>query len=170
MQTTAVRSVGSKEVKPQGAAFKEAVRTLRRVGMKVTRSRIAILDLLQERKTHMSADEITGALRDLGHAVDRVTVYRNLDRMLESGLLATVYIPGRAMRVGLRSHPGSPNHHFIVCQKTGQLAEIDSRFLDECWDRARQRIREMSGWDLSGYMMQFMGVSPEAQGTAGHTT
>jgi Fur family transcriptional regulator, ferric uptake regulator len=170
MQTTTVRSEGSREVKPQGATFKEAVRTLRRVGMKVTRSRIAILDLLQERKTHMSADEITGALRDLGHAVDRVTVYRNLDRMLASGLLATVYIPGRAMRVGLRSHPGSPDYHFIVCQKTGKLAEIDSRFLDECWDRARQRIKDMSGWDLSGYVMQFLGVSPEAQGNNGRTS
>jgi Fe2+ or Zn2+ uptake regulation protein len=115
----------------------------------------------------MSADEITDGLRERGHAVDRVTVYRNLDRLLARGIVATVFIPGRAMRVGLRENPGSTHHHFIVCEKTGRLAEVDSRFLDQCWAYAKQRIKDESGWDLSGYVMQYIGVSPEAQGNGG---
>lgn len=169
MSNVAVRSPGSKEIAPQGLSTRDAVRMLRRAGLKVTRSRVAVLDLLAECRTHMSADEITAELRARGHAVDRVTVYRNIDRLLERGILATVFVPGRAMRVGLRSHPGSGHHHFIVCQKTGRVAEVDSRFLEQCWDYARQRIKEESGWELSGYVMQYMGVSPEAQGNGGKT-
>jgi Fur family ferric uptake transcriptional regulator len=140
---------------------------LRDAGMKVTRSRLAILDLLAERQTHMSADEITDTLRGNGFRVDRVTVYRNLDRLLDAGILATVHVSDRAMHVGLRSNPGSPHHHFIVCTASGRVSEIDSRFLNDCWDRARERIRAATGWELTGHVLQFVGISPQAQAAGG---
>ena len=142
--------------------LKDSVKILRRVGLKVTRSRIAMLDLLAEQMTPMSADEITAALREKGLTVDRVTVYRNLDRMLESDVLAPIYTSGRAMRVALRSHPGSPNHHFILCEVSGKVAEIDSTFLADCWEQAKDRIKAASGWEMTGQVMQFIGISPEA--------
>lgn len=158
----AIRPATESAVRPsEGSA-----RMLRQAGMKVTRSRLAILDLLGKRRTHMSADEITDALSGNGFRVDRVTVYRNLDRMLNAGILATVYVADRAMHVGLRSNPGSRHHHFIVCQDTGRVTEIDSRFMEDCWDRAKEAIREATGWELTGHVMQFVGRSPEAK-TAG---
>ncbi|MBM3318345.1 MAG: transcriptional repressor [Candidatus Eisenbacteria bacterium] len=168
MNSVAVGRTERQAAAPVGMSLRDAARVLRRVNLKVTRSRVAILDLLAERQTHMSADEITAELRAGGHAVDRVTVYRNIDRLLENGILATVLVPGRAMRVGLRRNPGSSHHHFIVCRKTGRVAEVDSRFLEQCWDSARQRIKQENGWDLSGYVMQYEGLSPEAQGNGGN--
>ena len=146
---------------------KDSVKLLRRVGLKVTRSRIAMLDLLAERKTPMSADEITAALGEKSLTVDRVTVYRNLDRMLEADVLAPIYTSGRAMRVALRSHPGSPNHHFILCEVSGQVAEIDSAFLADCWQHAKDRIKAVTGWEMTGQVMQYIGISPEANGGNG---
>lgn len=143
-------------------AVDRITKMLRKAKLKVTRARIAMLDLLDERKTHMSADEIADAMQARGHPIDRVTVYRNIDRMLEADLLATVYIPGRAMHVGLRAHPGSPHHHFIVCQETGRIAEIDSCFLGNCWDHAREVIKQSNGWELTGHVMQYVGICPEA--------
>ncbi|MCK4412791.1 MAG: transcriptional repressor [Candidatus Eisenbacteria sp.] len=148
------------EISPQAAG--RITTLLRKSKLKVTRSRIAMLNLLSERQTHMSADEIADAMHASGHPIDRVTVYRNIDRMLEANLLAMVYIPGRAMHVGLRSNPGSPHHHFIVCQETGRIAEIDSCFLGNCWEHARGVIKQANGWELTGHVMQYVGLCPEA--------
>jgi len=167
MSTLDTRPLAAPAAAAEGLAPEAASKMLRKVGLKVTRSRLAMLDLLARRQTHMSADEITDTLREEGHAVDRVTVYRNLDKMLDRDLLAMVYIPGRAMRVGLRRNPGSPHHHFIVCEKTGRVEELDTCFLQECWDYAAQRIQEKSGWELTGHVMQYVGVAPDSAGGNG---
>ncbi len=140
---------------------------LRRVGLKVTRCRVAMLAYIDSQGQHATADEITAGLKAEGFTVDRVTIYRNVDRMLQKGLLATIYVPGRAMRVGLCKHPDSAHHHHVVCVDCGKVEEVESCFLTDSWDQVCHEVNGSSGYELTGHVMQYLGKCPECARTNG---
>ena len=140
---------------------------LRKVGLKVTRCRVAMLEYIEAQGQHATADEITAGLKTAGFAVDRVTIYRNVDRMLQKGLLATIYVPGRAMRVGLCKHPESTHHHHVVCMDCGKVEEVESCFLVDSWDHVCSEVLSASGYQLTGHVMQYLGRCPSCAGDNG---
>ncbi|MCK4412305.1 MAG: transcriptional repressor [Candidatus Eisenbacteria sp.] len=141
----------------------EHVTRLRRANIKVTRIRIALLDLLAAQERHMTADEITVALRKAGVRADRVTVYRNIDRMIQDGLLVPTLLPGRALHVGLCTRPDAAHHHHVVCERCGRVAETDGCPVREVWERLSREIQEQRGFQLTDHITQYVGICPECQ-------
>jgi Fe2+ or Zn2+ uptake regulation protein len=134
---------------------------LRDVGLKVTAIRVALLELITRRAQHMTADEITDALHESGMPVDRVTVYRNIERMLQEGLLAADLQPGRALKVAISARPSRVHHHHIVCDSCGKVTPTDSCYLMENWEQIRTDMLQATGYQLSGHLMQYLGTCPE---------
>lgn len=134
---------------------------LRDAGLKVTRIRMGILDLVAREQRHMTADEITAALRRERVPADRVTIYRNVDRMIRGGLLVATHTPGRALRVGYCSKPAGPHHHHIVCCSCGRLAELDGCVIRDAWGELMGQVQERTGFELSGHRLQFFGTCRE---------
>lgn len=137
---------------------------LRAVGLKVTAIRVGMLGLIAERAQHMTADEITDALHETGMPVDRVTVYRNVERMMSEGLLLADLQPGRALKVALSAHPGHVHHHHIVCDNCAKVTAIENCYFQDNWEQMREDVRRVSGYDLNGHLTQFSGTCPECQG------
>ncbi len=131
------------------------------MGLKVTAVRVALIDLIARRAQHMTADEITDALHAEGLPVDRVTIYRNVERMLQEGLLKADLRPGRALKVALLPHPGRVHHHHIVCDSCGRVTPTENCYLTENWEQIRADVLRTTGYELSGHLMQFAGTCPE---------
>ena len=140
---------------------------LRQADIKVTRIRLALLDLLAEQGRHMTADEITVALKRKSIPADRVTIYRNIDRMIDSGMLVATHLPGRAMKVGLCTQPDAPHHHHIVCEKCGRVAETDGCPVLDCREDVTRDILKSSGFRMTGHVTQYFGICPECEAAAG---
>jgi len=138
-------------------------RQLRKAGIKVTRIRLAILDLVTQHRRHMTADEITAALRTAGVPADRVTIYRNIDRMVHEGLLVAACLPGKAMRVGVCTQPDAPHHHHIVCERCGRVGETDGCPVADMHDELALAVRDRSGFRLTGHITQYLGICAECQ-------
>jgi Fe2+ or Zn2+ uptake regulation protein len=134
---------------------------LRGAGLKVTSTRLALLGLLAERERHMTADEITAQMHANGVPVDRVTIYRNIEKMLVEGLLIATNLPGRALRVGLCTQPDSPHHHHIVCDQCGRVAESEGCLVAEHWNSIAAKVRKSTGFKLTGHIMQYVGICSE---------
>ena len=142
---------------------------LRGSGLKVTGTRLALLHLVGARGRHMTADEITAGLHRAGVPADRVTVYRNIDKLLRSGLLIATHIPGRALRVGLCTRPRSDHHHHIVCQVCGRINETTGCCVAGQWDQLKKQLGEQTGWILTDHAMQYIGICPECAATQPRT-
>jgi Fur family ferric uptake transcriptional regulator len=138
----------------------DPVKMLRDARIKVTKIRIAILDLLSAERRHMTADEITAALKKAGVPADRVTVYRNLDRMIHEGLLIATCQPGKAMRVGACMRPSAPHHHHIICERCGRVAETDGCPVQDVWDELKRQVRASTDFTLAGHITQYLGICP----------
>jgi len=97
-------------------------RTLRGVGLRVTRPRVAVLSVVHDHP-HADTDSIIGILReDLG-GVSHQAVYDVLRALTAAGLLRCIEPPGSVARYEARV--GDNHHHHIVCRSCGAIADVD---------------------------------------------
>jgi Fur family transcriptional regulator, stress-responsive regulator len=99
----------------------EGADRLRAAGMRVTSTRLAILEVVREGR-HLDADDVALAVRArVGH-VTLQAVYEALGAFTTAGLLRKIDIgPGPARyesRVG-------DNHHHLVCRRCGTVQDVD---------------------------------------------
>ena len=163
--------MSTNDPRPNGSIYDELdfPRLLRGAGLKVTKTRLGLLTLVARENRHLTADEITSGLHADGIQLDRVTVYRNIDRMLDAGLFVASFLPGRALRVGLCRHPDAPHHHHIVCEKCGRMAETEGCLVSDRWDLLCKELRTQTGFDLTGHVMQYVGLCPQCSSSGGRS-
>jgi Fur family ferric uptake transcriptional regulator len=93
---------------------------LRDAGLRVTRSRLAILRLLEELGGHHSADELVDALRSGGSPIPRATVYHVLETLGRRGLVLLADAgPGRTLY-----ESAADGHHHLVCRACGRIVDV----------------------------------------------
>lgn len=93
---------------------------LREAGLRVTRSRRAILGLLEELGGHHSADELVEAFRSRGSPIPRATVYHVLETLGRAGLVLVADAgPGRTLY-----EAAADWHHHLVCRACGRIVDV----------------------------------------------
>jgi Fur family zinc uptake transcriptional regulator len=113
-----------------GAFAEHAVQHLKKQGLRITRPRRCVLDLLEETETSLSAYEIRDLLVARGEPIDTVSVYRILDCLEENNLIHRVMASGKVTKCHLEDesncHLQQQNHchHLLICQGCGHIEEI----------------------------------------------
>jgi Fur family transcriptional regulator, ferric uptake regulator len=97
---------------------------LRDAGLRATRARLSVLQLLEGRAGPSSHTEVYTDLREGGW--DRATLYRNLVDLAEAGLLRRVDLGDHVWRYELTTAPTGVGHaaehpHFL-CTRCGDVA------------------------------------------------
>lgn len=93
---------------------------LRDAGLRVTRPRLLILDLLQSEPGHHSADEIVALLDHRQSPLPRASVYNVLSALVDNGLISMVSVgPGST-----RYEYGARWHHHFVCKVCGDIQDV----------------------------------------------
>ena len=106
-----------------------------------TRQRAAILELLQEADSFLSAQQMHDALRAKGMKVGLTTVYRNLQLMTELDEVDVVRREdGESM---FRRCEGDEHHHHLVCRSCGFTVELANDQL-EAWATTLARKHRFS--------------------------
>lgn len=110
-----------------------AQRRLADSGERPTRARLAILTLLLESDSTLTHDEVLARLAGSGDAVDRVTVYRVLEWLLDKGLAHRLAGDSRVWRFGAVKREQEKHLHFECrrCERVfcleGPAPELDLR-------------------------------------------
>jgi Fe2+ or Zn2+ uptake regulation protein len=94
---------------------------LRAQGLRVTRPRLAVLEILAE-GGHLEVDEITQRVRERLDSVSTQAVYDVLGALARAGLARRIEPAGSPARYEARS---GDNHHHVVCRGCGLIADID---------------------------------------------
>lgn len=93
--------------------MREASSLLKERGLRSTRRRLAILEILSFSPTPLSVEEIYEQLRKNGVPLSLSTVYRGVEGMEVTGLLRRLYI-GDGSRM-LFEICGEGHHHYLRC-------------------------------------------------------
>jgi Fe2+ or Zn2+ uptake regulation protein len=94
---------------------------LRSYGLRVTRPRLAVLDVLT-RGGHLEADDITRQVRSQLDSVSIQTVYDVLGALSRAGLARRIEPAGSPARFEARV---GDNHHHLVCRSCGAIEDVD---------------------------------------------
>jgi len=103
-----------------------AAQTLRRLGLRITSQRLLILQVLEERNAHLSAEDVFSQVRARYPHVHISTVYRTLDLLRGLGLVTETDLGEGKKQYHWAQHG---QHHHLVCSRCGQTLELDPAHL-----------------------------------------
>lgn len=78
-----------------------------------------ILEIVESSHRHMTAEQVFDALRESCPSVVLATVYNNLNRLCEEGLVRRVSVEGMPDR-----YDRTVRHDHLVCRRCGRLLDI----------------------------------------------
>ncbi len=99
------------------------VSDLKRLGLKLTPQRMAIVRELADDVTHPTAQALFERLRPAFPTMSFATVYNTLDALARCGLIQTMH----SLNVGgeaLRFDPNAAPHHHAVCDRCGSVHDV----------------------------------------------
>ena len=105
---------------------------LRRLGLRVTRLRLAIVQVLHERGGVAGAADLLARLRR-EHNLHKTTVYRNLAALERAGLLRKVPSGGRSFLYELTCVHRPPVHPHFSCRRCQKVICLEPVDLTSVW-------------------------------------
>jgi Fe2+ or Zn2+ uptake regulation protein len=130
---------------------------LQEQGYRLTAARRAVLRVLSEAASPLSAGELHRRARAHHARLGLVTVYRTLEMLDSLGLVRRIHTDG-ACRGYAASSPG--HHHTITCERCERAAEFDG---DEVC-LATAGVEARTGYAVSGHWLQLVGLCPACRG------
>jgi len=93
---------------------------LREAGLRATRPRILVYQVLREVGGHLSVDDVVTLLQDRSQRIPRMTVYNVVSDLSSAGLVMRADTgPGRAIY-----EAGDKWHHHFVCRRCGRVIDV----------------------------------------------
>lgn len=89
-------------------------------GVETTVNRLRVLEVVGNNRFPLSADDIFTTLKRNG-AINRVTVYRILDLLVDNGLIERLSTGGRAAYYGLAPNDHHRPHPHFYCKNCGLM-------------------------------------------------
>ncbi|MGN1098665.1 MAG: Fur family transcriptional regulator, partial [Clostridia bacterium] len=109
---------------------------------------------------HVSAGDIAAHLRSVESSVGTATVYRQLDKMVEAGLVRKYSLDGGACYQYVGGGQGCREHFHLKCLKCGALIHVDCEFLSGL----APHILEHHGFEVDNSRTVMYGICRECRG------
>jgi Fur family ferric uptake transcriptional regulator len=129
-------------------SVEDVYRRCRDLGMRLSRQRRMVLDLLWARKTHLSARDIYEGLNDMGRNIGHTSVYQNLETLQAAGVIECLdRASGRLY--GYRADP----HSHLTCIESGEIQDLDVELPPDLL----RRIEAHTGFTIEAYTLHLSG-------------
>jgi Fur family ferric uptake transcriptional regulator len=137
-------------------SLEDAVDRCQTMGMRLSKQRRFILELLWQAREHLSAREIYDRLNQQGKEIGHTSVYQNLEALSEHGIIECIErSDGR-----LYGNISEPHSH-INCLDTQQIVDVHVQLPES----VIQQIEQETGIRIVNYTIDFYGYrhDPNAQ-------
>lgn len=126
-------------------------------GLKRTKHRLAVLDLIAGGDRPMTADQVYEALRGQQVAINLSTVYRTLEVLALNGLLTRLGLSGDGRH--LFEYNRRVHRHYLVCLTCRTVKPIDGCPLEEY----SRTLAATTHYQISGHKLDIFGFCPKCQ-------
>jgi Fur family ferric uptake transcriptional regulator len=129
---------------------------LRSCGLRVTKPRLAVLDVLAEGPGHLDVDAIAARVRQRLDSVSTQAVYDVLGVLSRAGLARRIEPAGSP---ALYESRAGDNHHHVVCRGCGIIKDVDCVVgAAPCLDPSLA-----DGYEVDEAEVTFWGLCPDCQ-------
>jgi Fur family peroxide stress response transcriptional regulator len=126
------------------------VEKYKKIGIKLTPQRLAILDFLEGNTSHPSAEEIYKEVSRKFPTMSFATVYNTLEALTERGSVAELTIDPHKKRFD----PNTEFHHHLICTKCKRIEDVHTHYdlpVPDVYSK---------GFELTGNHVEFYGICP----------
>jgi Fur family ferric uptake transcriptional regulator len=135
----------------------DAAAWLRGNGLRATRARLAMVQLLDATSIPLSLPEIHEKLRANG--CDFATVFRFISILEEKELVQRVAWIDGTTRHEIRARDGHHHHHYLICRTCHKVEPINKCVVE----RFEDKIGRERGYAGMSHSLQLSGVCPACQ-------
>ena len=129
-----------------------ALNSLQDSGFKITKARKFILRIFSKRKKPINAINLLHLLHKKGLEVNKTTVYREINFLLEQGLIHEVYIDPKKVYY---ESTGLKHHHHLVCNNCRKIEDV---VLEQDLSDTELRIEKQKGFKVENHSLEFFGL------------
>ena len=136
---------------------------LHQSGLRPTRARRIILELLAEKNRHFTPEEMLETLRERGQPLSIATLYQNLAKLVEKGLVIKIVGLDGSFRYDFNHEP----HNHMVCQRCGKIVDVVVEApMDQVKVKPHDEAEAVSQWQILEHRIELIGLCPECQAAA----
>jgi len=106
-------------------------------GVEATRNRIHILEVIGNNHYPLTATDVFNTV-ERNHSINRVTVYRILDLLVEKQLVERLSTGGRAAHFGMAPNENHVSHPHFYCTNCGQMDCLNPESLNISSDNLKK--------------------------------
>jgi Fur family transcriptional regulator, ferric uptake regulator len=129
-------------------SLEDALTRCQELGMRVSRQRRYILELLWENEEHLSAREIYDLLSQQGKEIGHTSVYQNLEALSAGGIIECVERSDGRLYGNI-----SDSHSHLNCLDTNQIIDLRIKLPEELL----KQIESETGVKITDYRIDFFG-------------
>ena len=131
------------------------LRHLRQRGLRLTRERTALFDEIFSQHGHLDAEALLRSMKGRGIKTSRATVYRNLDLLVECGVVRKQQLGG-SRQLYEHVHAGQRHDH-LFCRECGRVVE----FVSPGIEAMQNEICRAHGFEPNVHSLQITGLCRE---------
>lgn len=129
-------------------SLEDALVRCQELGMRLSRQRRYILELLWQAQEHLSAREIYDCLNQQGKMIGHTSVYQNLEALSSQGIIECVERCDGRLYGNI-----SDTHSHVNCLDTQQIIDVHV----ELPEALLKQIEEKTGVNITEYQINFYG-------------
>ncbi|MDQ3099284.1 MAG: transcriptional repressor [bacterium] len=130
---------------------------LRDEGLKITKYRIALLELFTKNKKPLTVAEILSNLASNSLEPNKTTIYREIDSLIELGHLQALDFGDDKKRYELSSRE---HHHHLICQKCDIIEDV---VLKDDIQEIEKKVQGKSRFKIKSHSLEFFGLCLNCQ-------
>ncbi|MCS7241495.1 MAG: transcriptional repressor [Candidatus Caldatribacterium sp.] len=138
--------------------WKEVFRSFNK---KATPSRCAIVEVFEEKKKHLSAEEVYECLKAKKKKIGIATVYRNLDLLLRMGVLRKVNFGDGKEHYEMARQ--ALQHHHLICTRCKEVIDCGEVGGEVFFESLREDLARKYHFLVASYHVYFYGLCPRCQ-------
>jgi len=135
-------------------SLEDAVDRCQFLGMRLSRQRRFILELLWQAKEHLSAREIYDRLNQQGKEIGHTSVYQNLEALSSQNIIECIERSDGRLYGNI-----SDSHSHINCLDTSQILDVEVELPEDLI----RSIEEQTGVRITDYSINFYGYRQQKE-------
>ena len=145
---------------PKRSPFQEAAcAVMRSGGRRMTQQRDVLLNVMEQAKGHLDADELYRMAREQDPRISLSTVYRTLLVLKDSGLIEELHLAEEHHHYEIKR---ADQHYHLVCRVCGSIEEFTSALTAQL----RAEIQALFGFVVEGMDLDISGVCVRCRAAA----
>lgn len=129
---------------------------LRKIDLRATPARIAVLKLLEETKQPVDVGTVTVSVNKRGIKTDPATVFRIMSMLTKKDLILPIQFQDGKVRYELA---GKAHHHHLVCENCGKVEDVSSQVVPALEKEIQKKYKFL----VKRHSLEFFGLCANCQ-------